>query len=89
MFPAEIDFRRDSRPTPTERRVYDYLLTTLDFRQERQVRGLMDAQRAGVSRNSFGAALDALVAHGYLVEYPRLERNVRRFTLAWSVQMSA
>lgn len=84
--PAEIAFKCDRTLNPAARRVYDYLTTVLDFVEVRQVRGLVDAERAGVHRNSFGPSLDALVARGYLLEHERGERNVRHFTLIWSLR---
>lgn len=84
-FPAELSFKRDRDLTPTARRVYDYLTTTLDFRQPRMVKTHLECAKIGTDRETFANALNALVVAGYLVEHPREMLNVRVFTLAWSV----
>lgn len=84
-FPAELSFKRDITLSPTTRRVYDYLTTTLDFREPRRVKTQIECERVGTNRERFGDALTALVEAGYLVEHERDTFNVRVFTLAWSI----
>lgn len=84
-FPAEQSFKRDASLSPTARRVYDYLTTTLDFREARRVKTQIASDALGTDRETFSLALNALVAAGYLVEHPRDTFNVRVFTLAWSL----
>lgn len=84
-FPAELSFKRDRELTPTARRVYDYLTTTLDFTQPRRVKGQIECTAVGTDRETFRLALNALVEAGYLVEHERDTFNVRVFTLAWSL----
>ena len=88
MFPAELSFKRDSRLTPSARRVYDYLTTVLDFVEVRPVKVHLHAARAGIHHESFGGALDALAESGYLTLHGRGSGNVRQLTLAWSVNES-
>lgn len=88
-FPAELAFRRDRGLSATARRVYDYLTTILDFTEVRAVKSQAHAEFLAVERQSFAGALDTLAARGYLVEHPRDLRNVRRFTLAWSLSVEA
>lgn len=85
-FPAEQSFKRDAALTATQRRVYDYLTTLLDFTQVRTVKGQYHSAAMGIHREDFGRALDVLAERGYLVEHQRDVHKVRRFTLAWSVE---
>jgi hypothetical protein len=84
-YPAEIDFKRDRTISPSARRVYGYLTTELDFNEVRVLKSQYHSAQCGVDRADFIHALDALVACGYLIEHARGARNVRRFTLAYSV----
>lgn len=79
-FPAEQSFKRDAALTATQRRVYDYLTTLLDFTQVRTVKGQYHSAAMGIHREDFGRAL------GQHVEHQRDVHKVRRFTLAWSVE---
>lgn len=83
--PAEYAFRRDRSLSSSERRVYDYLSTVLDYKEERNVKSQIQHEECGVGRRQFLAALDTLVARGYLIEHARAERGIRRFTLAHSI----
>lgn len=84
-FPAEQNFKRDKSLTPTQRRVYDYLTTTLDFWERRTVKTGVECEMIGTDKESFRLALNVLVAKGYLIEHARDAYNVRTFTLAWSL----
>lgn len=84
-FPAELAFKRDTNLPPTARRVYDYLTTILDFQQPRRVVTELHCGMIKTDRETFGRALTTLVEVGYLVEHERDARNVRVFTLAWSL----
>lgn len=85
-FPAELAFKRDRTLSPTARRVYDFLTTTLDFTEVRAVKAQITCEQVGTNRESFGLALGHLVGAGYLVEHARDLHGVRRFTLAWSIR---
>lgn len=84
-FPAEQTFKRDTTLSPSARRVYDYLTTTLDFRQPRRVKVQIECAEIATDRETFSVALNALVSAGYLIEYEREANNIRVFTLAWSL----
>ena len=85
-FPAARSLRHDRTATLTMRRVYEYLLELLALHEDRPVKAQVHASLVGVSRESFGLVLDALVSRGYLVEGARDLHNVRRFRLAWSLR---
>jgi hypothetical protein len=87
-FPAELTFKHDRTLSSSACRVYGYLTTILAFHEDRSVKSQVHAGLIGVSRESFGLALDALAAAGYLVEGQRDLHNVRRFRLAWSIQLA-
>ena len=91
--PAQLTFRRDRRFKLAAIRVYDYLLGRLDHVEVRAVKlwELTDPdlpESPAVDKEAAIAGLDQLVGCGYLVEHPRGERGVRRFTLAFSVATS-
>ncbi len=87
-YPAELQFKRDRALTPGDRRVYDYLSTVLDFVEVRSVKIQMHARAMGLKRETLMRSIDCLVRIGYLIDQPRGQRNVRRLTLAWSVNPS-
>jgi hypothetical protein len=84
--PAAFSFKRDRTLPQTARRVYDYLSTTLDFTEVRAVKSDLECEQAGVSLPPFIAALNLLVERGYLIEHARDARQIRHFTLAWSIR---
>ncbi len=87
-YPAELQFKRDRALTPAARRVYDYLSTVLDFVEVRSVKVEMHAEAMGIDRETLMRSIDCLALAGYLIDQPRGPRNVRRLTLAWSLNPS-
>lgn len=85
MFPAELAMKRDRAIPPSARRVYDYLLTALDFTQIRPAKEDVHAPLAGVDPKTFRAGVTLLIDRGYLIDHGREMHNVRRLTLAWSL----
>lgn len=88
-YPAEHSMKRDPVISPSCRKVYDYLTTMLDFTQVRHVKEESNAPLCGVDRKTFSGAVGTLIDRGYLVEHERGLYNVRRLTLAWSIEVAA
>lgn len=88
-FPAEMAFRHDRTLSPTQKAVYLYLLSIpLDLEDYQPIKGEIHAEQAGVSRKTFGLAVDTLVRRGYLKEAERGLHNVRQLKLAYSVKLA-
>lgn len=85
IFPALLEFPRDRAVAthPATIILYLYLLAELD-REPRRVKVWMVADDLRLRKATVIAALNRLVAHGYLVEHAREERKVRQFSLAFT-----
>ncbi len=84
-FPADAAFEQDARARIGHIKVWRYAKHWFDFTEVRDGPRWHISKLTGVNEPDTTAALDELVAWGYLIEHPRGDRNVRRFTLAWSV----
>ncbi len=85
-FPADASFESDRRARVGHIKVWRYAKNWLDFTEVREGMRWHIARITGVDEPDVKAALDDLVAWGYLLEHPRGYANVRRFTLLWSVR---
>ena len=84
-YPASIAFDRDSRVSFVTIKVYCRLRTELDFVEVREVKGWALARSVASGASDVSSALSWLTEQGYLLEHGRGHRNVRRFTLTWTV----
>ncbi len=85
-FPAFEAFAADTAVRHITFRVYMHLQRAcLNHHTPQEVKSLSLAETLKLRPASIISALNWLTSRGYLVEHPRGSRNVRSFTLAWSI----
>jgi hypothetical protein len=85
-FPALDAFEEDPTVGRLTFRVFRYLRTKggLDFTSPREIKTWELAHTLKMRKASIIAKLNWLVDRGYLIEFERGDRGVRRFTLAFA-----